>query len=154
MILSVNPGSTVFEPESACEQVIYSGGGFSNHFRIPKYQRKAVSGYLKHHRPSYAKDIYNSTGRSRAYPDLSANGANYVISVSQTVAAYFVAPPRRCLCTSQILGNFTPVFGTSASTPVVGAILTLVNDARLVAGKGPIGFVNPTVRQLPSIILT
>lgn len=120
----VNPGSTVFEPESACEQVIYSGGGFSNHFRIPNYQRKAVSGYLKHHRPSYAKDIYNSTGRSRAYPDLSANGANYAVSVD---------------------GTFELVFGTSASTPVVGAILTLVNDARLFDRKKPIGFINPTI---------
>lgn len=26
----VNPGSTVNDPEGACEQVIFSGGGFSN----------------------------------------------------------------------------------------------------------------------------
>lgn len=28
----VNPGSTVNDPEGACEQVIFSGGGFSNIF--------------------------------------------------------------------------------------------------------------------------
>ena len=31
------------------------------------------------------------------------------------------------------------VFGTSASSPVVGSIITLVNDARIAAGKGPVG---------------
>jgi tripeptidyl-peptidase-1 len=31
----VNPNATVFEPESACEQVIFSGGGFSNYFAVP-----------------------------------------------------------------------------------------------------------------------
>jgi hypothetical protein len=45
----------------------------------------------------------------------------------------------------QIGGKFILVYGTSASTPVVGAILTLVNDARLAEGKKPIGFINPTV---------
>jgi tripeptidyl-peptidase-1 len=28
----INPGSTVNDPEGACEQVIFSGGGFSNIF--------------------------------------------------------------------------------------------------------------------------
>jgi hypothetical protein len=37
------------------------------------------------------------------------------------------------------------VFGTSASTPVVGSILAMVNDARLTTGKKPIGFINPAV---------
>jgi tripeptidyl-peptidase-1 len=54
----------------------------------------------------------------------------------------------------QIQGEFWGVFGTSASAPVVGAILTLVNDARLSAGKKPIGFINPTVYYLPCLILT
>jgi len=77
----VNPGSNVFEPESACEQVIYSGGGFSNYFRLPKYQEAAVQSYLKKNPPPYPLTTYNSTGKSRGYPDLSANGANYVVSV-------------------------------------------------------------------------
>jgi tripeptidyl-peptidase-1 len=29
----VNPGKTVNDPEGACEQVIFSGGGFSNIFK-------------------------------------------------------------------------------------------------------------------------
>jgi hypothetical protein len=34
---------------------------------------------------------------------------------------------------------------------VVGSLITLVNDARLAAGKGPVGFINPSVRV--SIVL-
>ena len=42
-------------------------------------------------------------------------------------------------------GNFTLVYGTSASAPVVASIITLINDARIAKGKGPVGFINPTV---------
>ncbi|KAJ7258164.1 subtilisin-like protein [Mycena rebaudengoi] len=120
----VNPGAKVTDPESACEQVIFSGGGFSNYFGMPDYQKGAVAKYLKENPPPYTPDLYNSTGTSRTYPDISANGANYVIAVN---------------------GGFGLVFGTSASAPVVGAMLTMVNDARLAIGKKPIGFINPTI---------
>ena len=43
-------------------------------------------------------------------------------------------------------GEFELVFGTSASSPVVGSMITLINDARIAAGKGPVGFINPAVR--------
>lgn len=39
----------------------------------------------------------------------------------------------------RIDGEFELVFGTSASSPVVGSLITLVNDARIAAGKGPVG---------------
>ncbi|KAG2122346.1 subtilisin-like protein [Suillus clintonianus] len=120
----VSPGKSVWEPESACEQVIYSGGGFSNYFSMPDYQKAAVEGYLAANPISYSKDIYNSTGTSRAYPDLSANGANYVVAID---------------------GTFSLVYGTSAASPVVGSILTMVNDARIALGKPPLGFINPTI---------
>jgi tripeptidyl-peptidase-1 len=29
--------------------------------------------------------------------------------------------------------------GTSGATPVMGAIITLINDARIAIGKGPVG---------------
>ncbi|KAI0058458.1 subtilisin-like protein [Artomyces pyxidatus] len=120
----INPGSTTDDPESACEQVIYSGGGFSNIFGIPDYQSDAVAGYLKNSPPPYTAENYNNSGVVRAYPDLSANGANYVVAIE---------------------GGFNLVFGTSASSPVVGSIITLVNDARLSIGKGPVGFINPAI---------
>ncbi|KAJ7054441.1 subtilisin-like protein [Mycena amicta] len=120
----INPGSTVADPESACQQVIFSGGGFSNYFAIPDYQKGVVAEYLSANPPPYSNTTYNSTGLSRAYPDLSANGANYVTAVD---------------------GGFFLVYGTSASAPVVGALLTMINDARLAAGKKPIGFINPVI---------
>lgn len=58
------PGSTVDKPEVACETVIYSGGGFSNHFRMPTYQQEAVTKYLKNHKPTYSPTIWNTTGVS------------------------------------------------------------------------------------------
>ena len=42
-------------------------------------------------------------------------------------------------------GEFELVFGTSCSSPVVGSMITLINDARLEIGKGPVGFLNPSV---------
>ncbi|TDL20635.1 subtilisin-like protein [Rickenella mellea] len=119
----VNPNATVNDPESACEQVIFSGGGFSNFFARPKFQEAAVTRFLRDHPPPFTSAQFN-TSASRGFPDLSANGANYVIAVD---------------------GEFALVFGTSASSPVVGAILTLINDARLAIGKRPIGFINPTI---------
>lgn len=40
---------------------------------------------------------------------------------------------------NRIDGEFELVFGTSASSPVVGSLITLVNDARIAAGKSPVG---------------
>jgi tripeptidyl-peptidase I len=42
-------------------------------------------------------------------------------------------------------GQFRLLFGPSASSPVFASLITLVNDARLAAGKGPVGFINPVV---------
>ncbi|KAN0081321.1 Peptidase S8/S53 domain containing protein [Tylopilus felleus] len=120
----VKPNASVFHPEVACMEVIYSGGGFSNVFAMPDYQKDAVQCYLTNHHPNYPLSVWNSTGTSRAFPDISANGANYVVAVD---------------------GKFELVYGTSASSPVVGAILTMINDARLAVGKKPIGFINPTI---------
>ncbi|EPQ54887.1 subtilisin-like protein [Gloeophyllum trabeum ATCC 11539] len=120
----VSPGYTVYEPESAAETVIYSGGGFSNIFAMPSYQAAAVTHYLEAYPPPYTAAQYNNSGNVRAFPDLAANGVNYVIAID---------------------GEFELVYGTSASSPVVGSMITLVNDARLGAGKGPVGFLNPVI---------
>jgi tripeptidyl-peptidase-1 len=66
----VNPGKTVQDPESACEQVIYSGGGFSNYFVMPAYQKQAVGAYLAKLKPAYPTNIWNATG-SCGFPDIS-----------------------------------------------------------------------------------
>ncbi|KAF8073566.1 subtilisin-like protein [Lyophyllum atratum] len=121
----VNPGSTVTDPEGACEQVIFSGGGFSNIFPMPSYQADAVTNFLRTTPPPYTNGQFNNSGTVRGFPDLSANGPSDLLL--------------------GINGEFGLVFGTSASSPVVGSLITLVNDARIAQGKGPVGFINPAI---------
>ncbi|MCJ1312828.1 hypothetical protein MMC25_006504 [Agyrium rufum] len=123
------PGASVTAPEEACETVIYSGGGFSNDFALPSYQSSAVKSYFTNHKPTYTATQYNNSQTVRGYPDISANGANYVVAVD---------------------GALSLVYGTSASSPVVGAIITLINEQRANAGKKAVGFINPTLYANPS----
>lgn len=62
--------------------------------------------------------------------------ANYVVGL------YRIWQISRLVLNLSILaidGQFVLVFGTSASSPVVGSMITLINDARIAAGKGPVG---------------
>lgn len=81
----VIPGTNILttkaQPEMACESVIYSGGGFSNVFAMPSYQSSAVKSYFSRNDPPYTSAQYNNTQQTRGYPDVSANGANYVVAV-------------------------------------------------------------------------
>jgi tripeptidyl-peptidase I len=122
----IEPGASVTAPEEACETVIYSGGGFSNVFPIPSWQKDAQQYYFSHNSPDYTAAQYNNSQAVRGYPDLSANGANYPVVLS---------------------GSIYGVYGTSASTPMVGALITLINNERAKKGKKSVGFINPTIYQ-------
>lgn len=126
----VYPGKKVTDPEGAANKVIFSGGGFSNVFTMPSYQKTAVGKYFKSHKPPYTSKQYNNSGKQRGYPDMSANGVNYAVAVD---------------------GTFSLIYGTSASAPVVGAIFTLINAKRAEKGKKSIGFVNPTLYANPTM---
>ncbi|KAI9701923.1 MAG: hypothetical protein M1836_001267 [Candelina mexicana] len=127
----INPGASVSDPEIACQQTIFSGGGFSNVFNLPDYQAAAVTSFLKDHPPPYGAERFNNSGRSRAYPDVAANGANYVVAVD---------------------GKYSLIYGTSASAPTFGSVITLVNEQRYAAGRGPVGFLNPTLYANPNAL--
>ena len=118
-------------PEVACFTTIASGGGFANNFALPSYQSAAVANYFAKSNPPFRANQYNSSRKARGYPDISANGANYVVIVD---------------------GQWSLVYGTSASAPVVGAIVTIVNENRAQAGKGPVGFLNPTLYAHPEVL--
>ena len=122
------PGNSVDAPESAVFQKFPSGGGFSDVFPRPSFQDAAAEAYLANVVPGLhlPKGVFNASGRG--YPDVSANGLNYSVAVA---------------------GQLLPVSGTSASTPAFAAILAGVNDARLAAGKGPVGWINPVVSPVP-----
>ena len=125
------PGASVTQPEEACETVIYSGGGFSNVFALPSYQSAAVKSWFANHPPPYTAAQFNNTQKSRGFPDVAANGANYVVAID---------------------GAFSLVYGTSASAPVTGSIITLINEARLTIGKSSVGFINPTLYANPGLL--
>ena len=67
----------------------------------------------------------------RGYPDVAANGANYVVAVD---------------------GSLSLIYGTSASSPTFGSVITLINEQRANSGKGAVGFLNPTLYANPSIL--
>ncbi|KAI0649097.1 subtilisin-like protein [Trametes meyenii] len=117
----VDPGKSVHDPESATSP-FGSGGGFSNVFPRPKFQHRQVEAYLKRLGNRVAPGLFNASGRG--IPDVSANGFPTAVVIDQ---------------------NYTLAGGTSASTPVFGAILTAVNDARLAHGRGPVGWINPAI---------
>ncbi|XP_063354221.1 tripeptidyl-peptidase 1 isoform X2 [Pelmatolapia mariae] len=104
-----------------------SGGGFSNIFKMPDYQTTAVNSYLKTVATSLPpKSYFNTSGR--AYPDMAALSDNYWV-VSNRVPVPWVS-------------------GTSASTPVVGGMLSLINDQRFMKGLPALGFLNPRLYKL------
>lgn len=111
------------QPEVVCSTytggIITSGGGFSNYFPVPDWQAEDVADYLAASKPFYG---YNPSGRG--YPDISLLGANYII-IAQ--------------------GSEVSVSGTSASTPAFAAMISLINSNRLKAGKGTVGWINPTL---------
>uniref|UniRef100_A0A8C3XQ99 Tripeptidyl-peptidase 1 n=1 Tax=Chelydra serpentina TaxID=8475 RepID=A0A8C3XQ99_CHESE len=103
-----------------------SGGGFSNVFPMPDYQAAAVRNFLRSAPKLPPRSYYNSSGR--AYPDLAALSDNYWVVTNRIPLPW--------------------VSGTSASTPVVGGIVALINDRRLQKGLPPLGFLNPALYKL------
>ncbi|CAH0493082.1 unnamed protein product [Peronospora farinosa] len=105
--------------------IITTGGGFSNIYSMPEYQVTAVERYLRTRDIPTTPGFFNASGR--AYPDVSVLGSQFIVYIND-----------RLLSAS----------GTSASTPVFGAMVTLWNDMRLNAGKSPLGFINPLLYYL------
>lgn len=126
----IKKGGSVTKPEVACQTVIQSGGGFSDVFAMPSYQASAVATYFANNKPSYKAVRYNNTQQSRGFPDVSANGANYVVYVD---------------------GEASLVYGTSASAPVFASIITLINNERAAANKSSLGFLNTALYANPSM---
>ena len=47
---------------------------------------------------------------------------------------------------------FYPNAGTSASAPIVASLFNRIVEERLRAGKGPLGFINPTIYSHPEAL--
>ncbi|KAF8260342.1 subtilisin-like protein [Lactarius quietus] len=96
-----------------------SGGGFSNYFPRPSYQKKAVLDFLQELGGQYA-GMFNAGGRG--IPDISAQALNYL----------FVKH-----------GGLIRSSGTSFATPTAAGIISLLNDYLLSTDRPPLGFLNP-----------
>lgn len=111
---------------------VSSGGGFTprEYFTLEAdapWQKEAVEGYLNSSSVTFPDAKYwDRTGRG--LPDLAAASYNYQVYEMSTHK-----PP----------GDRVMVGGTSASTPVVAAIVSRLNDARLRKGLAPMGYLNP-----------
>jgi tripeptidyl-peptidase-1 len=104
--------------------VITSGGGFSDIYSRPAWQDAAVKGYLKAGAGVPKPSFFNASGR--AYPDITALGSRFLVFVD---------------------GAQVELSGTSASTPVIAAMISLFNDARKAEGLPPMGHVAPFLYQ-------
>jgi subtilase family serine protease len=117
-------GQKVGNEEMATDQ-FGSGGGFSKQFaQSPnaEWQSAAVAQYLKTVDASTLPPADSFPAMGRATPDVSALGEGYQVFVN---------------------GKAESVGGTSASSPAFAAMVSLLNEARLNAGKPAMGFLNP-----------
>jgi len=101
--------------------LITSGGGFSDVSPVPSYQSAVVNAYFASGVTLPPADTFNKS--NRGFPDVAALGHNYLINAA----------------------GYTPVDGTSCSSPVVAGIIALLNSARLNNNKPPLGFVAPVL---------
>jgi tripeptidyl-peptidase-1 len=126
----INSGAAITAVESAVNDpdvAFWSGGGFSNYFAAPSYQSAVLATFFADHKPTYASNIYNASGRG--FPDVAALGMN-IINYDGG---------------AKILQG-----GTSASAPIFASIINLINEERIAAGKNSVGFLNPTLYANPS----
>ncbi|KAM4066222.1 pro-kumamolisin, activation domain-containing protein [Hirsutella rhossiliensis] len=96
----------------------FSTGGFSQWFKRESWQDEAVDGYIKALQ-GRLEGFYNP--KMRAIPDISAVGTQFLTVVN---------------------GKDVILDGTSASAPVLAAMIALANDARLRQGKPSLGWLN------------
>lgn len=115
------------EEESTCQSdrnggIITSGGGFSTFFAQPSWQTQAIDAYFNQTAQVQPKRGYNRFGRG--YPDISLLGTKYATIVN---------------------GDWVYQYGTSASTPVLAGMISLINSIRLKQNMSTVGFINPSL---------
>jgi hypothetical protein len=124
-------GQVVGNEEIASDQ-FGSGGGFSNHFsQYPNasWQYQAVNTYLNSVGSGSLPPNGSFPVGGRATPDVSVLGEGYQVFNN---------------------GNVISVGGTSASAPTFASMVSLLNEARLNAGKPAMGFLNPFLYTNPT----
>ncbi|KAF7378371.1 Family S53 protease [Mycena sanguinolenta] len=109
-------GVTGLPPQTAAS---FSSGGFSETFEVPDYQAADVAAYVASIGNEY-DGLYSTN--SRGIPDLAMQAENVEFAWE---------------------GGLFIVSGTSAATPMFAAMIALINDRLIAAGKPVLGFLNP-----------
>ena len=99
-----------------------TGGGLSTLYATPSFQSGLPASLLQGH---------------RGIPDLSWNAA-----VDGGALVYVTFPGVRA--------GWHVIGGTSAATPQIAATIALANQLAASMGKGPVGYLNPLLYQLPA----
>ena len=102
-----------------------AGGGFSNYFNRPPWQSNVVEKYLNSGVNLPPNKFFNKNGR--AYPDISLVAHNYLIRAS---------------------GQYSTVDGTSASSPVMSGLVSILNNLRVSQGKPVLGPIAPLLYSI------
>ena len=102
-----------------------SGGGFSNFFNRPWWQENVSNVYLHSNVTFPPMKYFNSMGR--IYPDISLVSHNYLIMAG---------------------GNYMAVDGTSASSPSVSSMISLLNGLRASQNRSSLGLVSPLLYDM------
>ncbi|KAF8257511.1 peptidase S8/S53 domain-containing protein [Lactarius quietus] len=127
-------GTFDHNPEAAAA---FSSGGFSNYFKRELYQDEAVAGYLRNLGNryvglykwvsltcrivfSYFCNLFSAS--SRGIPDIAAQSYDFLYVFDN---------------------QLKDLYGTSCSTPVAAAVISLLNDYRISQGRPALGFLNP-----------
>ncbi|KAK1981468.1 Pro-kumamolisin [Colletotrichum cereale] len=139
---STAPGQVLHEVAAAR---ISSGGGFSNVFPTPDYQKDAVRAYLDNVASGLPFTGYEQPVKDGDFADVGGGVYSRIGRGFPDVAAV----GDRALIVSG--GQWYVVGGTSMSAPIWASILTLINEERLSAGQATLGFVNPVLYAHPEV---
>ena len=104
---------------------IGGGGGFSNLFQQPTWQNESYKSWYSQGVLPKNASWWNAKGRS--YPDVVT-----------------LATPYEVVCDGYVQTGT----GTSASTPTMAAIVSLLNEHRIAAGKSQLGYLNPLIYKV------
>lgn len=125
-------GALKYTEEVVCAwstgQQITGGGGFSIKYPRPAYQDAVVKKYFEEVARSADKPMLGYNANGRGFPDVSFEANMYKVQKMSEIGTYR-----------------SGTSGTSCTSPVAAGIFSNINAARMAIGKGPIGWVHPTM---------
>jgi len=164
-------GKDPFKPERAAAVEsggkITTGGGFSDVFPQPEWQKLAVQRYLKQHAYDLPPESFFNAS-NRGYPDVALAAEDVAVvfaafgaegadaedsSAGSKLGKHSPDESSRVDSEDDALARrarhyLTESSGTSYAAPLFAGMMALVNDERLAMNKTTVGFVSPALYAL------